>query len=76
MLPSIGLLALLAAMVLTLYDMRSALKPSTCAECGHCRAIAEAAAVEQESLDRDYARQIGLTDDEDDDRTIGKRSRP
>lgn len=67
---TLGLIALLLAMLITLYDMGSALKPSTCPECGHCRALAAAAAAEQERLNRDYARRMGLEDD-DDDRRIG-----
>jgi hypothetical protein len=66
----LGLVSLIAAMVIVLYDMGSSLKPAVCAECPHCRAVAEADAREQERLARDYARRIGL-DDEDDDRTIG-----
>jgi hypothetical protein len=67
----LGLFALLAAMLITLYDMGSALKPSTCPECSHCRAAAAAAAAEQERINREYARRIGIEDDEDDDRRIG-----
>ena len=71
MISSLGLLAVLMAMIITLYEMGSALKPSTCPECGPCRAIADAKAREQERLDREYARRIGLGDDEDDERRIG-----
>jgi hypothetical protein len=70
MLPSVGLLALVVAMIITLYDMGAALKPSTCPDCPHCRARAEAAALEQERLNREYAKRVGLLDDEDDDRRI------
>jgi hypothetical protein len=67
----VGLFALIAAMIITLYDMGTALKPSTCPECSHCRSAAAAAAAEQERLNREYAHRIGLDDDEDDDRRIG-----
>ena len=70
MLQPIGLLALVGAMFLTLYDMGSAMKPATCPECAHCRARADAEAREQEQLRRDYARRIGLGDEDDDDRSI------
>jgi hypothetical protein len=66
---SVGLFAVFVAMVITLYDMGTSLKPAACPECAHCRAIAAAAAREQERLDREYARRIGLAD-EDDDRRI------
>ena len=64
-------MALVAAMVVTMYDMASSLKPVRCAECPHCRARAEADAREQERLSREYARRVGLDDRDDDDRTIG-----
>ena len=70
MLQPVGLVALVAAMVITLYDMGSSLKPVSCAECAHCLARAEADAREQERLGREYARRVGL-EDEDDDRRIG-----
>jgi hypothetical protein len=67
----IGLIALAGAMILTLYDLNAAMKPETCSECPHCRAIAEADAREQEELRREYARRVGLADKDDDDRRIG-----
>jgi hypothetical protein len=70
LLPSLGLVALVVAMIITLYDMASALRPSTCPECSHCRAIAAAAAREQERLNSEYARRIGL-DEDDDHRRLG-----
>ncbi len=69
-LPSLGLIALLVAMGITLYDLRVSLQPSTCSECGHCQALARSAAIEQERLSREYARSVGLAEDEDDDRRI------
>lgn len=66
----LGLVALVGAMFLILYEMGASLKPVVCAECPHCRARAEADAREQDRLAREYARRVGL-DDEDDDRTIG-----
>jgi tartrate dehydratase alpha subunit/fumarate hydratase class I-like protein len=65
----LGLVAVVGAMIITLYEMRSALRPATCPECWHCRNVAEAHAQEQERLARDYAKQVGLPD-EDDDRRI------
>jgi hypothetical protein len=65
-----GLVAVVVAMLVTLYEMRSSLKPSTCPECSHCRAIAEEDARTQDRLAREYARRVGL-DEDDDDRRIG-----
>jgi hypothetical protein len=67
----LGLIALVAAMAIVLYDMSRSLKPAACAECSHCRAVALAEAREQEQLNREYARRIGLRDDDEDDRKIG-----
>jgi hypothetical protein len=71
LLQPLGLAALVGAMILTLYEMGSALRPVTCPECSHCRAIAEADAREQERLAREYSRRAGLPDHDDDDRKIG-----
>lgn len=71
LLQPLGLAALVGAMIITLYEMGAALHPTACPECGHCRAIAETDAREQERLAREYARRIGLPDEDDDDRTIG-----
>ena len=65
----ISLVALAVALAVTLYDMTASLRPVTCAECSHCRARAEDEARKQEALSREYARRVGL-DDEDDDRRI------
>jgi hypothetical protein len=70
MLQILGLVALAGAMLITLYDMRSALRPATCVECPHCRSLAEAEALEQERLAREYSASIGLPDRDDDDRRI------
>jgi hypothetical protein len=69
MLQILGLVALVGAMIITLYDMGAALRPATCAECPHCRSLAEAKAREQERLAREYSARVGLPD-EDDDRRI------
>jgi len=66
----LGITALVAAMLITMYDMASSLKPVTCAECPHCQAIADADRREQERLSREYARRVGLDDRDDDDRTL------
>ena len=68
MLQPLGLVALAGAMVMTLYEMRTALRPLACPECPHCRAVAEAEAREQERLSREYAKRVGLSDDDDDRR--------
>jgi hypothetical protein len=66
-----GIVALVGAMIITLYEMGAALRPVTCPECHHCRTLAAEAAREQERLAREYAKRIGLSDKDDDDRTIG-----
>jgi hypothetical protein len=71
MLQPLGLGAVLVAMIVTLYDMRAALRPATCPECRHCQARAEEEARLQDHLAREYARRNGLEGDEDDDRRIG-----
>jgi hypothetical protein len=65
----LGLIALAVAMLVTMYDLRLSLSPETCSECPHCLARAETERRRQEELSREYARRIGL--DEDDDRKIG-----
>jgi hypothetical protein len=69
-LQSAGLIALVVAMILTIYDLRASLAPETCAECPHCQARAEAERRTQEELSREYARRNGF-DRDDDDRRIG-----
>jgi hypothetical protein len=69
MLQPLGLGALIIAMIVTLYDMGVSLRPATCSECPHCRAVAEEDARQQEALAREYARRNGL--DDEDDRRIG-----
>jgi hypothetical protein len=64
----LAIFAIVGAMILTVYEMSLALRPVTCPECVHCRARAEADRREQERLSREYARRIGLRDDEDDRR--------
>lgn len=71
LLQPVGLGALVIAMIMVLYEMGAALRPATCPECRHCRAIAEADAREQERLRREYSRRVGLSDEDDDDRSIG-----
>jgi hypothetical protein len=70
MLQPVVLLAVVIAMALTLYEMGASLRPATCPECGHCRAMADNEAREQERLAREYARRLGLPEDDDDDRLI------
>jgi hypothetical protein len=72
------LVALVAGIASSWIELRNSLKPATCAECPHCRAILarqrqEAAAEErrQRELSSWYARRHGLDDREDDDRLIG-----
>lgn len=66
----LGLVASIGAIILTMYEMGSALRPVTCPECSHCRARAEADRLEQERLARDYARRMNFPADEDDDRRV------
>jgi ferredoxin-like protein FixX len=66
----LALVALVGAMIITLFDMRVALQPASCAECSHCRSLAEAKALEQERLAREYSARVGLPEDNDDDRRI------
>jgi hypothetical protein len=66
----LGLIALAGAMIITLYDMRSALRPVACPECPHCRARAAADALEQERLAREYSARMGLPEEDEDDRRI------
>jgi hypothetical protein len=70
MLQQVGLVALLGAMVITLYEMGASLRPASCPECHHCRGRAEADARNQERLAREYAKRAGLPDKDDDDRRI------
>jgi hypothetical protein len=67
----LGLWALVVAMIVTLYDMRSALRPAACPECSHCRQRATEEARLQDRLAREYARRHGLESDDEDDRRIG-----
>jgi hypothetical protein len=67
----LGLWALVVAMIVTLYDMRSALRPAACPECSHCRQRAAEEARLQDRLAREYARRHGLESDDEDDRRIG-----
>jgi hypothetical protein len=70
MLQPLGLVALAGAMIITVYEMGTSLKPASCAECPHCRAIAAAEALEQERLRSEYAKRVGLPDGDEDDRKI------
>jgi hypothetical protein len=66
----ITLIALAAGIVVTAYEMRTALEPVHCPECPHCRAAAREREARQRDLQEQYARRHRL-DDEDDDRRIG-----
>jgi hypothetical protein len=66
----ITLVALAAAIVVTAYEMRTALEPVHCPECPHCRAAAIEREARQQDLQEEYARRHHLKD-EDDDRRIG-----
>ena len=63
----VGLVAAIGAMVLTMYEMGAALRPVSCPDCPHCKARAIEEAQQQEVMAREYARRMGL-DDEDSDR--------
>jgi hypothetical protein len=67
----LGLVAVIVAMIVTLYEMHSSLRPPSCPECRHCLEIVAADARQQEQLAREYARRSGLPVDDDDDRKIG-----
>ena len=66
-----GLVALVGAMIITHYEMGASLRPAACPECHHCRQRADEESRDQERLAREYAKQIGLPDKDDDDRRIG-----
>jgi hypothetical protein len=65
----VTLIALAAAIVVTAYEMRTALEPAHCPECAHCRAAALEREARQHDLQEQYARRHGMNDD--DDRRIG-----
>ena len=65
------LIALAAAIVVTAYEMRTALEPAHCPECPHCLAAAREREAQQRDLQEQYARRNGLNRDDDDDRMIG-----
>jgi hypothetical protein len=65
----VTLIALAAAIVVTAYEMRTALEPVHCPECPHCRADALEREARQRDLQEQYARRHRL--DDDDDRRIG-----
>ena len=71
MLQPMGLVALVVAMIVTLYEMGAALRPVSCPECRHCQELAENERRLQDQLAREYARRNGLDRDEKDDRRIG-----
>lgn len=64
-------LALLVAIVLTAYEMRTSLEPDSCAECPHCQDLAAERERRDQELQAWYARSKGIDPDEDDDRRIG-----
>lgn len=66
----IVLLALFVAILLTAYEMRASLRPTSCPECPHCKAAIADRARREHELETWYARSHGL-DDDDDDRRIG-----
>lgn len=66
----ITLVSLMTAIVVTAYEMRSALQPAHCPECAHCRAAAIERERRQHELQERFARENRL-DAEDDDRRIG-----
>ena len=64
------LVALAVAIVVTAYEMRTALEPVHCPECPHCLAAAREREAQQQELADQYARRNGLNRNDDDDRTI------
>jgi hypothetical protein len=67
----LGLAAIFCAMILVVYEMGAALRPVTCPECSHCQARRAAEERAQELLNREYARRVGLHDEDDDQRRLG-----
>lgn len=66
-----ALLALVAAIVVTLRNMRDSLRPETCPECPHCEARAAEGRRRQREAADEYARHNGFdVDDDDHDRPI------
>jgi hypothetical protein len=66
-----ALVLLFVAILVTAYEMRASLAPSSCAECPHCRALAAERARREHELDSWYASSQGFDIDDDDDRRIG-----
>ena len=66
-----ALVALAVAIVVTAYEMRTAIEPVHCPECPHCLAAARKREAQQLDLQEQYARRHGLDRDDDDDRMIG-----
>jgi hypothetical protein len=67
----LGLVSIVCAMILVVYEMGAALRPVTCPECSHCEARRAAEERAQELLRREYARRAGLDDDDDHRRRLG-----
>lgn len=75
-LPRFVLVAIAIAILVTMYEMSQSLRPPVCPECDHCRAAAELEARTRESLARDYAKRVGLDDENDDRRVDGSQHDP
>ena len=58
----------LVAIGLVGYELRASTKAPVCAECAHCRALAEARAREQAELQEQYAQRWNLSDRDDEKR--------
>jgi hypothetical protein len=71
MMQPFALVALAVAIVVTAYEMRTAIEPVHCPECPHCLAAAREREAQQRDLQEQYARRHGLDRGDDDDRMIG-----
>jgi len=67
-LPPLGLIAVIVAMIVTLYEMGQSLRPASCPECRHCLAIVELEALTQERLASEYAKRARIEESDDDAR--------
>jgi hypothetical protein len=59
--------AMIGAVGIVAYEMRTSLQPPACAECPHCRARELAHEREQADLQQQYAERWRLGDRDDDD---------
>ncbi|HET7678034.1 MAG TPA: hypothetical protein VFK38_09295 [Candidatus Limnocylindrales bacterium] len=63
------ILPFIVATALALYELQASRKPAFCEECGHCRQRRAEEERQQAALAEDYARRMGLRD-EDENRSL------